>query len=186
MERILHSGYVFKVCHPNNPLFVCFVELSQGTQDGLLSDWIKSEDRFLGWIVSRGLQPLMALTASSIPLHVPTLDSVDSGSPVAAVSPHRPTPIASHYSAVWAPIQMLQPGSCWFTPLLIWTAAQGLWTFQFNWSMSTATSSALQVVNFKICRLNSLIVCQGVHAPSMSLFSSQNSLASSSLLKDSS
>lgn len=114
------------------------------------------------WVVSNGLQPLMVLIAYSIPLRAPTLDSGDIGSPVPLVSPHRPTPIASHYSAEWASFQMLQPGSCWFMPLLIWTAVWGLWCFQFNLSMSTDTPSALQVVNFKICRLNSLIVCQGV------------------------
>lgn len=38
MKRVLHSGNVFTVSHPINPLFVCFVELSQDIQNGLLSD----------------------------------------------------------------------------------------------------------------------------------------------------
>lgn len=128
----------------------------------------------------------MELIDSCIHHHAPTLDNVDIGSPVATVSSQRPTPIASHYSALWESIQIFQPGSCWFMPLLIWAAVWGLWHFQFNWSMSTATSLALQVVNFKICRLNSLVICHSVHALPVSMSSSWNSLASSSLLHDSS
>lgn len=36
---ILHSReYVFKVSHPTNPMFVCFVEWTEGAQGRLLSD----------------------------------------------------------------------------------------------------------------------------------------------------
>lgn len=165
MERLLHSENVFKISHPINPIFALWSCLRVHK---MACFQVRLNQKTGFWVVSRGILPLMALIASSIPLHTPTLGIVDIGTPVPTVSPHRFNPIASHYSAVWASVQMLQPGSCWFMPLLIWTAVWGLWSFQFNWSMSSDTSSALQVVNFKICRVNSLIVYQDVHALSMS------------------
>lgn len=44
---VFYTQNVFKVSHPINPIFVCFVEWSQGAQAGLLSDEIKPEDMFL-------------------------------------------------------------------------------------------------------------------------------------------